>query len=159
MTRRPRAKLIEELVSEVRSSHAARDAFDEAVARHLGVNRTDLLCMDLLERRGAMSAGELALATGLTTGAITAVLDRLERAGYARRVRDTVDRRRVHVELTDAARERAGALYRGNLEEGLALFDRYSADELTLLRDFVRADRELNERQLERVEGAAQGLR
>lgn len=139
-------------MSEVRASHDARDAFDHAVAGHLGIDRTALLCMDLLERRGPMAAGQLAAATGLTSGAITAVLDRLERSGYASRVRDAADRRRVLVELTDAARERAGELYAGNKMEGQALLDRYSADELVLLHDFVRADRELNERRLAELE-------
>ena len=72
----------------------------------MGVNRTDGRCLDLLEHRGQMSAGELARASGLSTGAITAVIDRLEHAGYAQRVADPADRRRVLIEPTAKAFDR-----------------------------------------------------
>ena len=81
----------------------ATDRFDHAVADALGVNRTDMRCMDMLEREGPLPAGRLAEAAGLTSGAMTTALDRLERAGFVRRVRDREDRRRVLVELTPEA--------------------------------------------------------
>ena len=68
--------------------------------RLLGLNRTDTRCLDIIERLDGVSAGRLASEAGLSTGAVTTVLDRLERAGYARRVPDPGDRRRVLVELT-----------------------------------------------------------
>src|SRR4030081_192565 len=95
-----RAALIQEMFGEIRAGQRATDAIDEASGRLLGINRTDGHCMDLLDERGQMTAGHLAEATGLTTGAITAVLDRLEKLGYVHRIRDTADRRRVLVELT-----------------------------------------------------------
>src|ERR671932_2481021 len=99
-------ELFTELLSEVRMSHNATDRFDQAVADALGVNRTDMRCTDVLEREGPVTAGRLAEATGLTTGAITTVIDRLERGGFARPLRDPDDRRRVRVDLTPEARER-----------------------------------------------------
>src|ERR671932_2430246 len=99
-------ELFTELLSEVRMSHNATDRFDQAVADALGVNRTDMRCIDVLEREGPVTAGRLAEATGLTTGAITTVIDRLERAGMARRTRDPDDRRRVLVELDPGVRGR-----------------------------------------------------
>ena len=97
---RHKRKVFEELISEIRRSQNATDRFDQAVADALGLNRTDLRCLDILEREGSVTAGRLAQATGLTSGAMTTALDRLERAGYARRVHDASDRRRVLVEVT-----------------------------------------------------------
>ena len=73
--------------------------FHQAVADRLGLNVTDHKCVDLLLLNGPLTAGELAQKTGLTTGAVTAVIDRLERAGFARREDDPHDRRRVIVSV------------------------------------------------------------
>lgn len=133
------------VADEIRAFQIAVDAFDEAVAERLAINRSDLRCLDLLERHGAMTAGELARASGLTTGAVTRLLDRVERRGYARRVRDSVDRRRVLVELTPRARELASELYGSIAQAGRRGLERYSAEELTLLRDFFRRGRAFHE--------------
>ena len=91
--KRQKREIFDELIEEVRRSQNATDRFDSAVAEALGLNRTDMRCLDVIQREGAVTAGHLAEATGLTTGAMTVALDRLERAGYARRVRDSRDRR------------------------------------------------------------------
>ena len=135
----------------MRASQNAVDALEEAVARRLEINRTDLRCLDVLERHGGMNAGQLAEATGLTTGAITGVLDHLEAAGYARRVRDRGDRRRVRVEPTDLARQRAAELYGPMADAVRPHFERYGVGELVLLRDFLRLNRELNEEHARRL--------
>src|ERR1700749_3793347 len=98
-----RERLYDELSGEVRANQRATDVVDELVSQLLGVNRTDARCLDILDERGSMSAGDLAEASRLTTGAITAVIDRLERAGLAQRVPDPADRRRVLVDLTPKA--------------------------------------------------------
>src|SRR5580693_2437800 len=108
--------IFEQLVTEVRRSQNATDRFDQAVADALGLNRTDMRCMDVIEREGPVPAGKLAAATGLTSGAITTALDRLERAGYARRADDPSDRRRVLVELTAKARADANGFYASHAE-------------------------------------------
>jgi DNA-binding MarR family transcriptional regulator len=143
-------------MSEIRGLHAARDAADEALIAHLGINRTDGRCLDILEREGVITAGRLAEASGLTTGAVTAVLDRLERAGYARRVRDTADRRRVLVEATEKTRRLVPEFFAELLDEVETLLGRYSVAELTLLRDFIRRDREINDAQRARLLARAQ---
>src|SRR5947209_12465861 len=101
-----------------------------------------------------MSAGDLAQESRLTTGAITAVLDRLERAGYARRVPDPSDRRRVLVEPTPKAFETANELM---VEPMRTLYGplagRYSDDELRLFIEFTRAGREIQERHAEWLRG------
>ena len=80
-----RAELLAEVARELRGYQSALDAFDEAVAERLGINRTDLRCLDLLSQHKRLTAGALARASGLTTGAVTFVLDRLERRGLVRR--------------------------------------------------------------------------
>ena len=142
------------LIEEVRRSQGATARFDQAVADALGLNRTDMRCLDTIDREGAVPAGRLAEETGLTSGAITTVIDRLERAGFARRVPDPSDRRRVLVELTPATREVANSYYAPHMAEAERLFDRYTLDELELLLEFVRTSREFNEREAAELERA-----
>jgi DNA-binding MarR family transcriptional regulator len=153
MSREPspeRLQLYAELGDEVRANQRATDVVDDLVCDLLGVNRTDARCLDILEQHGSMSAGALAQASRLTTGAITAVIDRLERAGYARRVSDPSDRRRVLVEPTDKASEAATELMAEPMRElYLPLASRYSDDELRLIIEFTREGRELQERHSE----------
>jgi DNA-binding MarR family transcriptional regulator len=138
------------LTDEIRAGQRATDKVDELVTELLGINRTDARCLDILDQQGRMSAGQLASASGLTTGAVTAVVDRLERAGYAQRVADPEDRRRVLVELTKKAREIIWELMgRPLTEASQPLIDRYSDEELELLLEFARTSRELQERHAE----------
>jgi DNA-binding MarR family transcriptional regulator len=153
MSREPspeRQRLYFELGGEVRASQRATDVVDDLICDLLGVNRTDARCLDILEQEGSMSAGDLAQASRLTTGAITAVIDRLERAGYARRVSDPSDRRRVLVEATPKAFKTANELM---VEPMRALYtplaERYSDDELRLFIEFTREGREIQERHAE----------
>jgi DNA-binding MarR family transcriptional regulator len=143
-----------ELIEEVRRSQSATARFDQAVGEALGLNRTDMRCLDTIDREGAVPAGRLAEETGLTSGAITTVIDRLERAGFARRVPDPSDRRRVLVELTPATREIAHSFYAPHMAEAERLFDRYTLEELELLLEFVRTSREFNEREAAQLERA-----
>ncbi len=107
----------------------------DAVADQIGINVTDLNCLDLLGREGRLTAGRMAELTGLTTGAITAVIDRLEAAGYATRSRDDDDRRRVYVEPT--TKEGAGILYADLCQAWTSLLDRYDDRELVVLHEFL----------------------
>src|SRR5215468_8568266 len=125
-------QLTGEVASAMRALQRAVDRYDELVASHLGINRSDLRCLDLLHEAGTMSAGQLAAGSGLTSGATTRMLDRLERAGYLRRLSDSGDRRRVLVELTPRARKLAAELY-GSVEATAAGLRRYRPDQLALL--------------------------
>jgi len=144
--------VFEELISEIRSSQNATQRFDQAVADALGLNRTDMRCLDLIEREGPVPAGRLADVTGLTTGAITTVLDRLERADYARRVSDPSDRRRVLVKLTPRAHDIATRFYAAHAAAGEQAYRRYTRPQLELLLQFTREGREFNEQQAALVE-------
>lgn len=135
------------LGEEIRAGQRATDAVDEAVTELLGVNRTDSRCLDILEQHGRMTAGHLATLSGLSTGAVTAVVDRLERAGYAQRVPDPSDRRRVLVELTERAQTLIWELMGRPLREAARpVMEAYSDAELELLLEFHRQGREFQER-------------
>jgi DNA-binding MarR family transcriptional regulator len=151
MSRDKKRALVDELIRLARAHEAANDAFDEVAREKLGINRTDLRCLNIIENHGSMTAGRLAELSGLTTAAVTAVLDRLERAGYARRVRDTEDRRQVQVEITPLLAERATPIWGPLGEEARSTLARMSAEELEALIDFYRLGIELNERHIERV--------
>jgi DNA-binding MarR family transcriptional regulator len=145
-------RLFEELVGEVRMSQNATDRFDDAVADALGMNRTDMRATDVLDREGPVTAGHLAQATGLTSGAITTAIDRLERGGVAARMPDPSDRRRVLVDLTPEARARGNSFYSGHAALGERIYRRYSEDQIRLLLEFVREGREFNEAAAARLE-------
>ena len=124
-------------------------------ARRLGVNMTDLHCLDILESRSGLTAGALALEAGLTSGAVTGVIDRLERAGYVRRVADPTDRRKVKVEVTDDFYARADEVWsplKRDWDEVLAR--RFTTAQLDDVTAFLRATNDLARRHLERLREA-----
>jgi DNA-binding MarR family transcriptional regulator len=142
-----REQLLQQLADEVRAGQRATDAVDEAVSAVMGINRTDGKVLDILDQFGRMSAGELARHSKLTTGAVTAVVDRLERAGYVQRVADPSDRRRVLVDVTDKARKLTWELMGKPLSEAaLPAVRRYTNKELELLIEFTHMGREMQER-------------
>ncbi|MEU2081830.1 MarR family winged helix-turn-helix transcriptional regulator [Streptomyces albus] len=145
------AELRRQLGAEVRALQSATDAVDAATAERLGINRTDLHCLDVLTQRDSAAPSELAAALGLTTGSVTAMLDRLARLGYLTREPDPQDRRKSVVRATEETRRGAADLYGPLAEEGAALMARYSLPELELLVDFLRRNRELQERHAERL--------
>ncbi|WP_220230738.1 MarR family transcriptional regulator [Flavimaribacter sediminis] len=104
------------MVEALRVSQNASDMMDEAFSSLLRINRTDSRCLDIVHRLGRITAGDLARMSGLTTGAVTTVVDRLEQAGYLRRIRDTEDRRKVFLEATERANRLAEAVY-GQISE------------------------------------------
>jgi DNA-binding MarR family transcriptional regulator len=148
----PKQRKVAELIELFRASGSQDDAFDTLAAERLGVNRTDLECLTIVERRGGASAGEIAAESGLTTGAVTGVIDRLERAGYAARGPDPADRRRVLVEVTPKFRERAGEIWGPMAADWQDLVaERFTAKELDRIADFLRATTELGARHTERL--------
>jgi DNA-binding MarR family transcriptional regulator len=148
---RDKHEIFTDLIEEVRRSQSATARFDRAVADAIGLNQTDLRCVDVLSRTGSLTAGQLADATGLSSGAMTTAIDRLELAGYVRRSRDGSDRRRVVVELTEAAIALAG-FYSEHQRLGEELYRRHNAEQMEMLLRFVRAGRELNERRAGELE-------
>jgi DNA-binding MarR family transcriptional regulator len=95
-----REEIIQAINEKFREMSTETIMFHQVVADILGLHITDHKCLDFIYRFGAMPAGRLAELTGLTTGAITGIIDRLEEAGYVRRTNDPKDRRRTIVEPT-----------------------------------------------------------
>jgi len=113
------------------------NAVGQAAAAHIGINQTDLICLNTLFREGPMSAGRIATALGLTSGATTTAIDRLERAGYVHRQADPTDRRRVLVVASEEGARQAFALFDGLLDTLAELAGTYSEEQLALLLDLV----------------------
>jgi len=107
-------ELIEELSQSMQRSGTLTVLHTNAVADKIGISATEFESMDLISHNQPMSAGHLAMRCGLTTGAITGIVDRLERAGLVKRVRDPEDRRRVLLTPVEneAKKRKVRALYR-----------------------------------------------
>jgi DNA-binding MarR family transcriptional regulator len=145
-------ELIGELISEFRTSGNQDSAFDNLAAERLGVNRTDLHCLNIIQNAGGLTAGELAAEAGLTSGAVTGVIDRLERVGFARRVADPDDRRRVKVVVTPKFYARADRIW-GPLAADWesSLSSRFTAEALERVIEFLRTTNEVGRKHMERV--------
>ena len=148
-----REDLIQAVIAETRATQVASDALDQAVADHLGLHRTDFRALDALEQRGRLTAGELADAMHLTSGAITSVIDRLEKGGWAKRVSDPDDRRRVLVEVTPKVRKLSAEFYGAG--DATGFFDGYTVEQLELLLDFARRGRTWSEQRVANVHAQA----
>ena len=134
---RPRQALVAELGTAMQAYQRSNAEFDDEVGRLLDVNPTDMRCLDWLIG-GRLSAGELSRATGLSSAATTSMIDRLERKGFVRRVRETDDRRQVLVEMTEDGSARVWRLYGPLVEEGASLFERFTRAELETMLDLVK---------------------
>lgn len=135
-----RAALEEAVRHGLRAFMTRAVVFNHEVAERTGLNLTDLQCLGLLQLHGPMSAGALARGTGLTTSAITAAIDRLERSGYATREHDTADRRRVIVKLDEKRLEdKILPLYASEAAGKKDVLARFGDEELTAVRDFLQA--------------------
>lgn len=144
--------LITEVIMRYRIAANRDVAFDKLAAARLGVSVTDLNCLNIVESRQGVTAGELAAESGLTTGAVTAVIDRLERAGFARRVRDEEDRRKVKVEVTQAFYDRAREIWGPVAAEWQqAMADRFTVAELETIVAFLTEVDALGERHAARL--------
>jgi DNA-binding MarR family transcriptional regulator len=137
---------------EAQAHQAAVDAVDAAAAAYLQVNRTDLRCLEILTQNDSVLPSQLAVQLGLTTGSVTAMLDRLERLGYVTRSADPADRRKVVVRITPKATRKAAKIYGPIVEEGgRDVLSRYSAAELHVLLDYHRRSRQLQEHHAARI--------
>jgi len=132
-----RRRMEGEFLLAVRRASSAMQLLGAASAERIGINVTDLNCLNVVALGGRMTAGDLARRTGLTTASITGVLDRLEEAGFVRRERDPGDRRRVLVRL-DAARgmRDVAPVFAPVVAAWRAVAAQYTDDELRLLLAF-----------------------
>ena len=132
-----RAALMQELEKAMRRSSAQGVLFGQTVANLAGISGSDLECLDFLNLEGRVTAGRLAEVTGLTTGAITGVVDRLEKAGLVRRERDEADRRKVFIATVPENVAKIGRFYVPMQQAMNKLWSTYSDAELQLLLRFA----------------------
>ncbi len=136
----------------VRQLQQSFDAFDEAAAARLKLNRTDLRALDLLlADPQPLSAGGLSSALRLSPAATTTVIDRLERAGLANRIPDPHNRRRVLIAATDTARDAERDIYAPVQAAGAKALAKYSLAELAVIVDFLHTARDVQEAEVARL--------
>ena len=148
-----RAELMAAMERATRTISTYNVLITQAIAEQLGINNTDLECLDMTRAASgaaAVTAGELAAAAGLTSGAITGVIDRLERAGLVRRERDVADRRKVIVRPTACVEKTISPLFEPLHRSMIAMWSSYSDNQLELIADFLDKVRDVM-----REEGAA----
>jgi DNA-binding MarR family transcriptional regulator len=141
-------ELGQQLRDEITGYFGAASDFSESVAKKLKLSRTDMRCLELIGRHGPLTAGRLAEESGLTTGAVTFILDRLEQAGMVTRRRDTEDRRRVWVEIEPDAQKRLQEMQQPVAEQMREVTQHFKADELAVVRDYMRQAKEVFQRQV-----------
>ena len=117
MSTAKRSELHTELVVEIRRFIAGAILFNQKVADHVGLHLTDMQCVNLLDLLGPVTPGKLAECTGLTTGGVTVMLDRLEKAGVVKREPDPGDRRSVLIRVNPKKLRKIDALYTGINEQ------------------------------------------
>ncbi|TGK38462.1 MarR family transcriptional regulator [Leptospira gomenensis] len=131
-TKRPRAELLDALSSAGRRMNDANVLYYESFMEKFGLNPTDRKALVLLEK-GPITAGSLAQDLDLTTGAITGVIDRLEKAGLVRRIADPTDRRKVLVQSFPEAIRETSPTYAALREAMQGLFQKYGDEDLEFL--------------------------
>jgi len=135
--RQPRAELLTALRQAIRKVSAQSVLLSQTIASRANLSSTDMECLDLLAMEGPTTPGRLATETGLTTGAVTMLIDRLERGGFVRRTPNPADRRSVIVEALPTGAQVLMPMFEP-LARGMAkLNERYSAAELALVLDYL----------------------
>lgn len=136
--RRSKSDLIDDIVGQLARRHStAVVLFHHAVAERLGIGPTDHKCLDLLRERGELSGSELAMLTGLTTGAITGVVTRLERAGYLRRESDPYDGRKQILSPSPKRVLDIGRVFDPIRKDVAELLERFDTHQLTAIAEFL----------------------
>ena len=149
-----RQALAGRLMLALRRSSAAGVLHGQAVARRVGVNSSDLECLDLILMSGPSTAGEIARHTGLTSGAVTGLIDRLERLGLVERTADPADRRKVLVRVREDKIGPIAQLY-APLEKAMqSLLAGYSREELKVLIDFAEKSGQLLQARVGELNGS-----
>lgn len=140
------------LGTAVQAYQAAVDDFDRELARLMGVNETDLRCLEILLATEEITPLALSTRLGLTTGSVTTMLDRLEKLGYLTRSPHPTDRRKTIVRITPEAAQRAYGLMGPFLADAIEqVNDRYTSDQLKLVTDFLTFSRDIQQRHIDRL--------
>lgn len=153
---KPSKELVERIAGALRSVGEQIALTRELISSHLDLQRTDRTGLDFLySRGGTCTAGELSKATGLTSGSTTALIDRLERAGYAVREPDRQDRRKQIVRVPRQVLADCEAVYEPIRKEMFRLWSSYSIEDLQLVEDFLTRSTQLHAKCVERLGAGA----
>jgi DNA-binding MarR family transcriptional regulator len=152
MSRQSKQELLDAIGDQFRAQQNWSDAFDEIASEILGLNRTDMRVIDIVTRKGRASAGEVAKEAALTTGGVTAVVDRLEKVGYLKRVRDPDDRRRVWLEATPELYEKSWEIWGPMSDLWQSRAKKLSREQLEFILWFLAEGNEMMNGQIERVQ-------
>ena len=128
---------LEPLISLMRGLGTRTVLYQQNVAASLGLYNNDLKSVDILRETGPITAGELSKITGMATGSITALIDRLEKAGYVRRQNDPSDRRRVIIVPEYEYKEEVAGIYRPLHDTMIELMSSYSEEELKVITHYI----------------------
>ncbi len=150
-----RLQLAETVMQELRALSTVQDRLDQYAMHRFGINRTDLRALDLIGQAGVISPTALAIALGMSTGATSAVLDRLESAGYASREPDPSHRRRTLVRQTPRAEKLGEAIFGPMISGTIGEAAGYPDSALASIAEFLGAHRALLTRYLSAVADAA----
>ncbi len=145
---RNRAEMLRTLGDLARRFSSRTVFLHQVIAQTVGLSATDTRCLDLiLSDPGSMiTAGRLAQLSGLTTGAITHILDRLEKRGFIERMRDSVDRRKVFVRVKEESLKPLLPKYQALGKAYMTLVEHYTDRELKLIFDYMEKMSQMNER-------------
>lgn len=147
-----RQELLEELNVACQEASSRSVFMSHAIADEFKLNATDFECLDALRFYGReVTAGQLAQATGLTTGAITGIIDRLEKAGFVTREQDENDRRRVNIGVIEIATHKIFDVYGPLCEAFQELTKGYNEQELRLLIDFTKRSTDMLQTETKRI--------
>ncbi len=152
-TKLTRQALIEQFFQEISRQSTWTVIYHQALAVKMGLSATDLKSSAILNETGPITAGEMAEMIGLSTGAVTGVIDRLEQAGLVRRDRDPHDRRRVVIVPihNSAMAQQIGAMFEGLSQASVELLTQYSDQEFLVILDFIRNCTELMKAQVTKL--------
>lgn len=132
-----RSDLVSALLNAFQSLSTTAIFFHQAIAEHLGLNQTDHKCLGILHHSGSLTAGEIAEQLHVTTGAATGVIDRLEKAGYVRRIKDPDDRRRLIIEPIPEKAVEISKVFNSLDEVTSQVLNKYTEQELEVILDCV----------------------
>ncbi|MFE5317571.1 MarR family transcriptional regulator [Paenibacillus sp. NPDC056579] len=136
---------------ELRQTSTSAIMLHQVISETLGLNVTDHKCLDFILRTGPVTAGQLADLTGLTTGAVTNVIDRLEQAGYVIRDKDPNDRRRVVVKPVTGGSDHLSPLFQSIAHSTTQLISQYNAEEIQLILGFLRKCNEMSLQEMNKL--------
>lgn len=140
-----------ELMTATRKLTRSSLMLQYAIAEKMNLNPTDAECIDFLMEMGPSTAGDLAKVTRLTTGAITSVIDRLQKAGFVKRESDPNDRRKVIISFIPKKHEKAKQYYAAMAKDVYELFSIYNESKIKLLRQHSDALTAIFQKHAEKV--------